>query len=364
MHVAAEAHSRAAAEAVEAAGGLPPATVTLGTSRLQPRLIAGVQVPLPVFGRPWAARDVARAERTAAQADADQVNLVLLHDVTVAWYALAHSQARADLATTQATRAARLAQVARRRFDAGDVPLQDAVQASAAAARASAEARSEQAQVAAVSAGLAALLGWDPARPLRARSGLPTRFPNVPSLDSLTARLGSRPALTAADAQVAAAQARVGAAARDRWPQLSLGTEAEAFDPTLPGGPEVRVMLNLEVPLFSRRSAARNTAEAERAAAQADRASLLSSARGALVAAYRRYEAAHLRARGFAQNVVPAAEDAARLSEVAYRQGEGGLVSVLDAQRSLADVLREWVDARLTAATALADLRQAAGGAW
>jgi len=362
-HVAAEAHAHASVQAVESAGGLPPTTVTLGTSRLQARLIAGVQVPLPVFGRAAAARDVARAERAAAQADAGQVGLNLLHDVKVAWYELLHQQAQAELAASQAARAARLAQVAHRRFEAGDAPRQDAVQADAAAALAAAEASNEQAQVEAASAGLAALLGWDPVAPLRARGSLPTRFPNPPSLASLAARLGAHPAIESANAQVASAQARMLAASRDQWPTLSLGTEAELFDPTLPG-PEVRVLLNLDVPLFGRRSAARDTASAEHAAAQADRTSLMARARGALVAAYRRYQAAQGRALGFAENVVPAAKDAARLAEVAYQQGQSGLVSVLDAQRSLADAQREWLDARLTAATALADLNRAAGGAW
>lgn len=363
-YAAARAHSHAAAKAVEAVGGLPPTTMTLGTSRLQARFIAGVQVPLPLFGRLGAARDVARAEHQAARADASKVDLVLFHDVTVAWYGLAHSQSRAELAAAQATRATRLAQVAHHRFDAGDVPRQDAVQADAGAARAVAEAKSEQAQVEAASAGLAMLLGWDPTFSLRARGGLPDRFPSAPSLQFLEARLDFHPALAAVDAQVAAARARVVAASRDQWPQLSLGTELEAFDPTLPGGPELRTMLNLDLPLFGRRSAARDTAEAERTAAQADRASLLSRERGTLVAAYRRYQAAQLQARNFARDVVPAAEDAARLSEVAYQGGQGGLVSVLDAERALADIKREWVDARLTAATALADLQLATGGVW
>ncbi len=361
--VAAEARAQVATKAVESAGGIPPTTVTLGTSRLQARLIAGVQVPLPVFGRPSAARDVARAERAVAQARATAVDLNLRHDVSVAWYELCHHQGRAELAASQATRAARLAEVAHRRFEAGDVPRRDTVQADAARARAAAEARAERAQTDAASAGLAALLGWDPVVPLRAKGELPTRFAKMPLLGSLTARLRAHPAIAAANAEVASAAARVVAASRERWPELSLGTEAEFFDPTLPG-PDVRVTLNLDVPLFGRRSATLDTASAERSAAQADRVSLLARARGALVAAYLRCQAAQGQAQGFARDVVPAAEEAARLAEVAYQDGQGGLISVLDAQRSLADVQREWVDARLTAATALADLKQVAGGAW
>lgn len=361
QHVAAEAHAHTAAEAVDSAGGLTPTTVSLGTSRLQARLIAGVQVPLPVFGRPWAAREVARAERAAARANAGQVDLNLYHDVKLAFYELAHGQARAELAASQAARAARLARVAHQRFEAGDVPRQDTVQADAAAARAAAEASSQKAQVDATSAGLAALLGWDPVEPLRAKGGLKTRFPNAPALGSLTARLGAHPAIAAADAEVAAAQARVAAASRDQWPLLSLDTEAEVFDSSLPG-PDVRVLLNMEVPLFGRRSAARDTAAAVRAAAQADRSSVMAAARGALVAAYRRYRAAQQRAQSFSEYVLPAAQHAARLAEIAYEQGEGDLVSVLDAERSLADAKQQWVDARLTAAATLADLTLAAGG--
>ena len=360
-HRAAQAHAKSAAAAVDAAGAFPPTTVSVGTSRLQARLVAGLQVPLPVFGRPWLAEDVASEESSAARATAQGQDLDLRHDVAVAWYALAHDQARAEVAVTQAARAAQLAQVAHRRFDAGDAPRRDTVQADAAAARAEVEAGSLRAQVDATSADLAALLGWDPVAPLRAGGGLPTRFPAAPALESLTARLDAHPAVAAADARVAAAEARVTAAARDWWPALSLGAEMEAFDPSLQG-PDIRVTLNVDLPIFGGKAGATNAAAAEQTAAAAERDSLVSRALGNLVASYRRYQAAQQRALAVAQKVVPAAEDAAHLAEVAYQQGEGDLVSVLDAQRALSDVQREWLDARLSAAMALADLQRAAGG--
>lgn len=361
-HLAARAHARAAEKAEESAGGLPPTLLSVGTSRLQARLIAAAELPLPLFGRLGAERDVAHAERARARADAAEVDLGLRHDVRLTFYELARDQARAELSATSATRAERLAQVAHRRFEAGDAAQKDTAQADAAALRARTEATSEQARVEASSAALASLLGWDPMAPLRARGGLPTAFPDVPPVGALAARLGSHPGMLAADAQMTAADARVVAASRARWPLLSLGTEAEVFDPGLPG-PDVRVTLNLEVPLFGRRSAAREAAAAEHAAVQADRASLASRALGTLVAAYLRYRAAGAQARGFSQNVVPAAREADRLAEVAYDRGEADLISVLDAERSLADVEREWLEARLTAAAALAELLRAAGGA-
>ena len=362
-HLAAAAHAHATSAAVRSAGGLPPTTVTLGTSRLQAKLIAGAQFPLPLFGRSQAARDIARAERKVARADTGRVDLGLRHDVSLGWYELAWDQDLAKLAGAQAERAAQLAGVAHRRFEAGDAPRQDAVQAEAASARAAAAASSQRVQVDAASAGLAALIGWDPGLPVRAPGGLPTQFPRAPSLDSLSARLGSHPVMSTIDAQVAAAQARELATSREQWPLLSVGVETEALDPTLPG-PDVRVTLNADVPLLGRRGAERDTAAAERAAVEADRASLSNRAHGALVVAYRRYQAAQEQARGLGRDVVPVAQDAARLAEVAYQQGQSGIVSVLDAQRSLGDVQREWVDARMAAAAALADLEYAAGGAW
>lgn len=361
--VAAESRAHAAGEAVRSAGGLPPTTIWAGSSRLQARLVAGVQVPVPVFGRLRAARDVARAEHAVASADAARTGLELRRDVMVAWYELAHSQAGAGLAAKLAAQMARLAEVAHRRFDAGDVPWQDAVQADAAAARAATEAGGEALRVGAASATLAALLGWDPVEALRAAGGLPESFPEAPPLAALVDGLDAHPEIAVTDAEVEAASARVVAASRERWPQVSLSGETEAFDSSLPGA-DVRVTLNLDVPLLGRRLAARDTAAAERAAMEAERATVLTRARGAVVAAWRQYDAARGQTAAFAGVVVPAAKEAARLAEVAYQQAQGGLMPVLQAQRSLGEVQKEWLDSQLAAATALAELERASGGPW
>ncbi|MCB9737074.1 MAG: TolC family protein [Deltaproteobacteria bacterium] len=90
----------------------------------------------------------------------------------------------------------------------------------------------------------------------------------------------------------------------------------------------------------------------------------LAASRGALVAAYRRYQAALVRARDLAADVVPAAAEAVRLAEIGYDQGEGGLVLVLEAQRAYAEARAASLDAQLGAAEARAELERAAGGPW
>lgn len=363
-HRAAAARAAAAGRAARSAGGAPPTTVTLGTTRIQGKLSAEVLFPLPVFGRLGAERGVARAERDVAQADEGGVDLQLRHDVTVAWLRLARAQARASLADEAAARATDLESVAKKRFDAGAAPREETVQAGATAARARAEAQSAHATVSGASAELAALLGWDPERELRSAPGLPDELPALPSLDLLRRRLpGHHPAVAAARARVRAADARLTRASRERWPRLSAGASVDAFDPTLPGT-DVAGIFSMELPLFGKRLAGRRTAEADRVAATAELDRTRASAVGALVAAYRRCQAATARAHTFATGVVPAEREADRMAHTAYAQGQTGLVSVLEADRALLDVERELIDARAEAAVARADLQQAAGGAW
>ena len=80
------------------------------------------------------------------------------------------------------------------------------------------------------------------------------------------------------------------------------------------------------------------------------------------MATYRRYQAARELARALEEEVLPTQRGAAELAREAYRERQGGLVAVLEADRSLADAETEWVDARVNAAVTWAELEWAVGG--
>jgi outer membrane protein TolC len=360
-HRAAVADRTAAQAAAAAAGAWPATTLAVSTSQKTAHLGLVASLPLPLFGTLGASREVARADLDVAAAQVGAADLDLRRLVTRAWIELARAEARAALSAESAAREARLATVTRQRVDSGDAARADVVQADAAARRALAQAGADRTAIGAASADLAAVLGWDPTAALHADGGLPGLDDLAPPGDVHRAA-AAHPVARVAGAQVDAEAARVDEARAARWPHLALDLESAIDDPTLPGS-DVRVGLSLEVPLFGKAGAGEHAAAARRAAAEARRAATRAALDGQAVGAVRRYQAARDRAGALATDVLPAQREAAALARAAFTEGEGGLVSVLEADRSLAEVEREAMEARADAALARADLVWATGGA-
>lgn len=357
---AATLRTAAASASVGASGGLPPTSLSIGTTSATARAIVTASVPLPVFGTLGANVRVARADVEVARAEQRTGAIDLRLRVTSAWIELAGAQERATLLASSAERGAALATVARRRFEEGDSPRTDAVSAAAAAARSAAAARAAGSGLAAASATLAGLLGWDPTQPLHADPGLAEPEP-LGALATLVSRARTRPSVHLAEARSHFAGAQADEASRARWPELSLEGEADIADPTLPGT-EVRGSLAISLPLFSGLGDAQRAAEIRHDAALADLDTERRTARAEVITAYRRWEAVAIEARALAAEVLPATREAASLSRRAYEEGEATLVSVLEAERSLAEVEMELVGARAAAALARAELERASGG--
>jgi outer membrane protein TolC len=352
----------AARAALPAAAAWPATVLSVATARRTERLGVVASLPLPVFGTIGASRAGARAELEVAERELGADDLGAVRDVTRAWIELARAEALAELSARGVAREEELAAITRTRMQSGDASRAEVVAADAAARRAAARAAGDRAGIAARSAELAALLGRDPDAALHAEGGLPSPAAEVPALAALRGRRGRHPEARAAAARAEVERAKVGEARAPRWPALSLDLEALFDDPTLPGN-DYRVGLTLELPLFGRGGARQEAAEASRRAALAERDRTAAALDAALVAAYRRWQQARALARDLDDDAVPAQREAARLAREAYREGQGGLAAVLEADRTLAEAEAEAVAARADAAIARAELEWAAGGA-
>jgi len=359
-HRVARSQVTAAAGEVTAAGAWPSTAVGISSSRSTARLGVVASLPLPVMGTLGADRAVARADLDVARANASSADGDLARDVTKAWLALAAAEARAALSEQAAQRQESLVDIAKARFEAGDAPRVDVVTARAGAARAHADADADAASIDSASAELAALLGWDPTARLRADGGVPAPT-DVPPLATLRERRRGHPQARAAAARVDAEAARVRQVRASHRPSLSLDLESLFDDPTLPGN-DYRIGVTVELPLLGKGSAARDAAVARRHLAKAERDATLNAIDGAIVATYNRYRAAAARARALADKVLPSERRAAELARTAYREGQGGLVTVVEAERALADAEAQASEARAQAARARAELVWAAGG--
>ena len=360
LHRVGAAKVGAAREAVPAAGAWPATVVSVATAHRTERFGAVASLPLPVFGTIGASRDVARAELEVAERELGAGDLTAVRDVTRGWIELARAEAEAELSAGGAAREKELATITRTRMESGDASRAEVVAADAAARRAAARAAADRTAIAASSAELAALIGRDPDVALHAEGGLPAVAADVPSLAQLRGRRGGHPEARAAAARADAEKAKVSEARASRWPALSLDLEALIDDPTLPGN-DYRFGLTMELPIFGHGAARQRAAEASRRAAVAERRRTVVALDGALVAAYRRYQQARALARDLEEDVVPAQREAASLAREAYREGQGGLAAVLEADRTLAEAEGEAIAARADAAIARADLEWAAG---
>jgi cobalt-zinc-cadmium efflux system outer membrane protein len=343
----------------DAAGALGNPTVSFESARLSARLTTGISVPLPLFGQRAAAVAAARADADAVTLETNAVRLESRWSATRAWLDLWEAQERVALLETAAEEARRLAAIAQERFAAGSTPRLDAVRTNADRARADAEALAAKTGVAAAAARLATWLGAGDRPPLRA-AGSPELGPLPPEAEALQGLLARHPALERDRAQAAAAAARVRSEQRLRWPIVNAQIAVAQSDPTLPGT-DVVGGLSFEAPVLSQRGGAIARARAEQGLAEATTDFDARRLGLQLVDATQQARGASLRAQALGKEVLPALEEARRMTEEGYRDGRVDLLRVLETQRALLEGRLAYVEARSTSQRALADVERALG---
>jgi cobalt-zinc-cadmium efflux system outer membrane protein len=344
---------------VDVSGALGNPSVTIETARLSARLTTGVSVPVPLFGQRSTAISAAASDADTTILDTEAIRVEARWNTTRAWLDLWEAQERARMTEIAAADADRLAGIASERFGAGSAPRLDVVRTGADRARARAEARATGMNVAAAAARLGIWLGATESTLLRS-AGAPDLGP-LPPEEAVRERVMARhPALARDRARITAANAHVRAEERLRWPIVNLQLTVAQGDPTLPGT-DVIGGLSFEAPVLSQRGGAIRRARAEQMVAETtselDRRRLEAD----LADGYAQAKAAELRARALGLEVLPALEEARRMTEEGYRDGRVDLLRVLDAQRAVLDGRSAYVEAQVAWQRALADVERAMG---
>lgn len=326
-----------------------------------------------LFGRLGNMADAARfdAERDAALFHS--IQLTLQADVAQAYFMIRELDAtRALYAETVKLREDTLA-LFQRRFSAGDISELELARAITELASAQAEADGVARQRAIAEHALAILTGRTPAEfslPEQAISrikvGVPTGLPSE--------LLERRPDIAAAERAMAAANERIGAARAAYFPRLNLtgsgGYEsahlADLFKTTSQAyvlGPLVGTALTL--PIFDGGARAAGVARAHAVYEEE-----VAKYRQTILQAFKEVEdnLSQLRildSQNTAQDrAVMAAERAAQLSHIQYREGAISYLGVIDADRSVLQQRRATVSLDGERARATVDLIRALGGSW
>jgi len=342
---------------IDVVGALPNPTVGVTTARLTARLTTSLLQPLPLFGQRGTSVDAARADAEVAHLDIAAMTVDARLGVTAAWLELWAAQERTRLLQQAATDAARVADIAHDRFAAGSGPRVDEVRTTGERARARADADAAALAVPAAGARLGVWLGAGAWR----AAGVPSVGPLPDETQALRQLFERHPALRRDRAQALAAAQHVRAEQRARWPIVTAQLAVAQDDPTTPGT-DLIGGLSFEAPVLSLRGGAIAHARAEQDLAELTAQADLRRLTAQLTDAYRQSEAAALRARALASDVLPSLEEALRMTEGGYRDGRVDLLRVLDAQRALLEARLAALDAQATWQRALAELERAIGG--
>lgn len=260
-----------------------------------------------------------------------------------------------------------------RRFDAGDIGELELAQARTELAAAEAEVAGVARQRAVAEHALAILLGKSPAsfslppRPIaRLQVEVPTGLPS--------ALLERRPDIAAAERSMAAANARIGAAKAAYFPRLSLtgtlGYESGRLGDLFKSASQAYVLGPLVGTLLTLPVLDGGAREAGVAQANSVYAEAVAQYRQSILQAFKEVEdnLAQLRLlneQNAAQDrAVEAAQRAAHLSHVRYREGAISYFNVIDADRSVLQHQRTAVTLDGERARATVNLIRALGGGW
>ena len=315
--------------------------------------------PLPVFGIRGALERAGVAATAAAEAEGDARLWMLRADATRLAADLLAAQALAEATARYVTDIERLIEVLRVREKEGEGSRFDRVRAEQELAEVRRDAVDAAVLAANARAAVAAFLPPGAVVPRLTGDLFETRA--VPDLDTLVVRArDSRAELRALQFTADRARREAEAATRARYPQPVVmgGLKRADNEGARQSGGVFGV--SLAVPLFDtgEREAARWTAEATKTAAE--QVAIEQQIRAEVAGAV---EALRLRQEALADVPgVTGVEDLIGMAEVAYREGEVGIVTLLDAIRTATRIRVHEIGMRLDARLAQVALERAVGG--
>lgn len=296
---------------------------------------------IDLFGRLKAGERAALARLDSASATAEAVRLALLAEIAGAVIDWRTNAARETALAQDLDAAMRLAQLADKREQAGLAPGFDRVRAEAAASQSRSRLAALQGERARIIGRLVALTGQNPATVSSALAQGGEAGPQpVPPSALPSELLTQRPDVRAAAAELAAADADLAAAARARFPRLTLsgalGLLAFDLGALFDSGSDVySATAGLAAPLldFGRIQAQIDGAAAGKRAAFAAYRGAVFGALGEAEAAYGVVAGADAQAEAAAREKADL-ERAASLAETRYRAGLADFLTVLEARRA------------------------------
>ena len=325
-----------------------------------------------LFGRVRRLIEAARADVAAAEAARDAVTTTVVAETVLAYSDACSAGERLVSARRTVTVQENSARLTRQLLEFGRGTRLDVARATSEVEQSRANIPPIEAERTSALARLSVLAGRPPferSAPLAACARTPLLALSLPVGDGV-GLLRRRADIRQAERELAANTARIGVATAELYPTITLGGGVGTLAGS-PGGLVDGDAFNFSLgPFLSWRFPNTSVARARIAQAEAEAAASLARFDGAVLGALEQTQGAlaglvRERERLLAlDRARTSAADAARLSDARFRGGADNFLTLLDAQRELADTEFAAADSRARVARAQVELFRALGGGW
>jgi cobalt-zinc-cadmium efflux system outer membrane protein len=362
LDLAAARRRRAVALAgVQIARQRPNPSLSFEALRDSPHEALLLEQPLELGFKRQRRIEVARQEGALTEVEIAALARQVRRSTREAFYRALLTRAESERLARVVQLAQRLEQIARERFEAGAVPQLEVMQAGLEVSRAQADLQvAEQREKVSLSQ-LNALLN-EPASTRWELAGSLEDAKPLPSLPELIERASqSNPELQRLAQEQKIEQSRRGLLKAERIPNLGLqfGTDLNA-PPDFRAGP--RGQLSLELPLFMRNQGqiAQSFAYQQVLDAEVTATERVVAAR--VEAGYFDLQAQQTQVELYRDKLLPIARQVESLAAESYRAGKTSILAVLQAQQSVQDVERSYLESLFALQSNYASLEETVGG--
>ncbi len=346
---------------IQTAGQRPNPTLSFEALRDSPHQALLLEQPLELGSKRGRRIDVAKAEGVLTDLEIDALARQIRRDTRTAYYGALLARAESERLSRAVQLAERLQQIARDRFEAGDVARLEMIQAELEVARAKADLQVAQQRELVSRSELNALLNepaatnWEFAGRLEDSGTLPT----LPEVLERARQLN--PDLRRLGQEQKVEESRRALLKAERIPNLSVqvGSDFNA-PPEFHAGP--RGALAMELPLFNRNQGQISQSLAAQQVLTAEAAATERGVSARLEAGYFEIQAQQTQVDLYRAQLLPVARQVEGLAEESYRGGKAGILSVIQAQQNVQDVERNYLDSLFALQGMLAGLEETVGG--
>ncbi len=345
---------------IRTAGQIPNPAVSFSATRDLPHETLTLDQPLEIGGQRGRRIDLARQGVALTDVEIRTLQSEVRLKTREAFYAAALARSRTAQLRESLGLAQRLQEIAKTRFNAGDVPQLEVLQADlqVSHAQADVEVASQQENVA--FSALNELLN-EPAETQWDLSGSLEDLPVDVQLPELMRRAGAANAdLQHLTQELKVEQSRRALLRAERIPTIDVVAGTYLNSP-----PDYAVApvgtITVPVPLFSRNQGEIAQSEASERALEGTLLATQRAVNGRVEEAYYALYARQTQVNLYRTTVLPSGRRVENLAEESYRAGKASLLSVLDAQRNVQQIERDYLDSLFSLQSAFAELEQIVG---